>query len=114
MGVYAIVIVQAKNTASGTDYMSRTVAPFLRDNKGKLYEYSDPLTTERKATLAAAWEFDVHPTVFTDIQPGTEPPLLLLWDVDTDVQSLTLIMTDGINRVEWDLGDFVNIPPFKK
>jgi hypothetical protein len=29
------------------------------------------------------------------------------------VQSLTLIMTDGRKRVEWDLGNFSNIPPYK-
>ena len=81
--------------------------------RGAIYDFSDPLTTERMAMLAAMWEFSVGKSVFDDINPGVETPLLMLWDVKEDVQSLTLIMTDGRNRFEWDLGDFANIPPYK-
>lgn len=114
MGNYAIVILRVKNTGPGTDEMARTLAPYLRDDKGRRYEMSDPLTIEREAMLAAAWEFDVHPTVFSNVQPGTEPPLLMLWDVGEDVQNLRLYITNGRQTVSWDLGDFTNIPPFKK
>lgn len=114
MGNYAIVIVLARNLASGTDKMSRTLGLFLRDDKGRTYDFSDPLTTERWAMIAACWEFSIGPTPFTDLGPGHETPLLMLWDVAADVQSLTLVITDGHRRVEWDLGDFANIPPFKK
>jgi hypothetical protein len=113
MGRYAIVFVLAKNLASGTQSMNRSLAPMLRDDKGRVYDFSDPLTTERMAMLAAMWEFSVGKSVFDDINPGVETPLLMLWDVKEDVQSLTLIMTDGRNRFEWDLGDFANIPPYK-
>ena len=113
MGRYAIVFVLAKNLASGTQSINRSLAPMLRDDKGRIYDFSDPLTTERMAMLAAMWEFSVGKSVFDDINPGVETPLLMLWDVKEDVQSLTLIMTDGRNRFEWDLGNFANIPPYK-
>jgi hypothetical protein len=113
MGRYAIVFVLAKNLASGTQRISSSLAPMLRDDKGRIYDYSDPLTTERMAMIHAMWEFSVGKCVFDDINPGVETPLLMLWDVNEDVQSLTLIMTDGHNRFEWDLGNFSNIPPYK-
>jgi len=113
MGRYAIVFVLAKNVASGTQSISNSLAPALRDDKGRIYDFSDPLTTERWAMIYAMWEFSVGKSVFDDINPGVETPLLMLWDVKEDVQSLTLILTDGRNRVEWDLGDFANIPPYK-
>ena len=111
MGRYAIVFVLAKNLASGTQSINRSLAPMLRDDKGRVYDFSDPLTTERMAMITAMWEFSVGKSVFDDINPGVETPLLMLWDVNEDVQSLTLIMTDGRNRFEWDLGDFADIPP---
>jgi hypothetical protein len=113
MGRYAIVFVLAKNLAPGTQSISATLAPALRDDKGRIYDYSDPLTTERWAMIYAMWEFSVGKSVFDDINPGVETPLLMLWDVNEDVQSLTLILSDGLNRVEWDLGNFSNIPPYK-
>lgn len=113
MGRYAIVFVLAKNLASGTQSIADTLEPALKDNKGRIYDYSDPLTTERMAMIYASWEFSVGKTVFNDINPGEETPLLMLWDVKEDVQSLVLILTDGRTRVEWDLGDFANIPPYK-
>ena len=61
--------------------------------------------------IAAMWEFSVGKSVFDDINPGVETPLLMLWDVNEDVQSLTLIMTDGRNRFEWDLGNFSTYHP---
>jgi uncharacterized protein YraI len=115
MGNYAIVIVLAKNLASGTQDLARTLALGLRDDKGRIYEYSKPLTTERYANQAACWEFVVHPSPFYDINPGVETPLLMLWDVKEDVQSLVLVIADeNDNIVEWDLGNFSNIPPYKK
>ncbi len=113
MGRYAIVFVLAKNLAPGTQSISSSLAPVLKDDKGRIYDYSDPLTTERMAMLYAMWEFSVGKTVFSDINPGVETPLLMLWDVNEDVQSLTLLLTDGRNRVEWDLGNFSDIPPYK-
>jgi hypothetical protein len=113
MGRYAIVFILAKNLASGTQSINSSLAPMLRDDKGRIYDFSDPLTTERWAMIYAMWEFSVGKSVFSDINPGVETPLLMLWDVKEDVQSLTLIMTDGNNRFEWDLGDFANIPPYK-
>ena len=113
MGRYAIVFVLAKNLAPGTQSISSSLAPALRDDKGRIYDYSDPLTTERWANIYATWEFSVGKTVFSDINPGVETPLLMLWDVKEDVQSLTLILTDGINKIEWDLGNFSNIPPYQ-
>jgi hypothetical protein len=38
----------------------------------------------------------------------------MVWDVNEDVESLTLILTDGKTRAEWDLGNFSNIPPYEK
>ena len=113
MGRYAIVFVLAKNLASGTQSINNSLAPALKDDKGRVYEFSDPLTTERWAMIYAMWEFSVGKSVFDDINPGVETPLLMLWDVKEDVQSLTLIMADGRNRFEWDLGTFSNIPPYK-
>jgi uncharacterized protein YraI len=113
MGRYAIVFVLAKNLASGTQDMAASLAPMLKDDKGRTYDFSDPLTTERMAMIYASWEFSVGKTVFNDVNPGVETPLLMLWDVKEDVGSLTLILTDGGSQVEWDLGNFSNIAPYK-
>jgi len=114
MGNYAIVIVLAKNIAPGTDDLNRTLVLRLRDDKGRVYDYSDPYSAERYANIAAAWQFVVHPTPFRNINPGVETPLVMVWDVNEDVESLTLILTDGKTRAEWDLGNFSNIPPYEK
>ncbi len=113
MGRYAIVFVLAKNLAPGTQDINATLSAALRDDKGRLYEFSDALTTERMAMIYAEWEFSVGKSIFGDVNPGVETPLLMLWDVNEDVQSLTLIISEGRNRVEWDLGGFSNIPPYK-
>jgi hypothetical protein len=63
--------------------------------------------------IYGCWEFSVGKTVFDDLNPGVETPLLMLWDVQEDVGSLTLIRTDGGSRVEWDLGNFSSILPYK-
>ena len=47
MGRYAIVFILAKNLASGTQSINSSLAPMLRDDKGRIYDFSDPLTTER-------------------------------------------------------------------
>ena len=114
MGNYAIVILDVKNTAGGSSRLADNVAVYLRDDKKRLYEFSDPFTTERNAMIAANWEFNVHPSIFEIFGPAAEKPVLVLWDVNPDAQSLTLGFSDGVNKVEWDLGDFTNIPPFKK
>ena len=93
MGRYAIVFVLAKNLASGTQRISATLAPALKDDKGRIYDYSDPLTTERLAMIYATWEFSVGKTVFDDINPGVETPLLMLWDVNEDALNRTLTET---------------------
>jgi uncharacterized protein YraI len=115
MGNYAIVIVLAKNLASGTQDMNRTLMPRLKDQLGRIYKYSSPYTAARTAGASATWEFSVNPTIFTNINPNVETPLLMLWDVNQDVANLHLLIEDdNDNIVEWNLGDFANIPPFKK
>lgn len=96
-----------------TQSISSSLAPVLRDDKGLYYDYSDPLTTERMAMIAATWEFSVGKTIFSNTNPSVETPLLMLWDAKEDVPSLTLILTDGLNVVEWDLGNFSDIPPYQ-
>jgi uncharacterized protein YraI len=113
MGRYAIVFVLAKNVASGTQDIASTLRPALRDDKGRVYDYSGPWTTERMAMIYATWEFSIGSTVFDDVNPGVETPLLMVWDVKEDVQALNLVMTDGTTTAEWDLGNFSNIPPYQ-
>jgi uncharacterized protein YgiM (DUF1202 family) len=114
MGTYAIVIVLAKNLAPGTTSPSDSLWFALVDDQGRDHDYSDPLTTERLANIAAAWQFVVHPTPFTNVDPGVETPMLMLWDVAQDVQSLKLVISDNVTVATWDLGNFSNIPPFEK
>ncbi len=114
MGTYAIVIILAKNLAPGTTSPNDTLWFSLVDERGRIYDYSEPLSTERTAMLAAAWQFVVHPTIFRDVDPGVETPMLMLWDVPQDVQSLKLVVGDNVNTVRWDLGNFSDIPPFTK
>ena len=78
MGRYAIVFILAKNLASSTQSINSSLAPMLRDDKGRIYDFSDPLTTERWAMIYAMWEFSVGKSVFSDINPGVETPLLML------------------------------------
>ena len=42
MGRYAIVFILAKNLASGTQSINSSLAPTLRDDKGRIYDFSDP------------------------------------------------------------------------
>ncbi len=112
MGNYAIVIVLAKNVLPGSTSMSETISVRLHDDKGRWYDISKPLTTERFAMLAASWEFSVGPVVFTTIDPGNETPLLILWDVAEDVEACSLVVSDGRTSATWDLGRFADIPPY--
>jgi len=114
MGNYAIVIALVKNNLPGSSAMSEGVSVELRDDKRRRYEISDPLTTERFAMLAASWQFSVGPVIFTTMDPGDETPMLFLWDVAEDVESLSLVVTDGKDVATWNLGRFADIPPYKK
>jgi len=114
MGNYAIVIALVKNVLPGSAAMSETVSVGLKDDSGRWYDISKPLSTERFAMLAASWQFTVGPVVFTIIDPGDETPLLILWDIAEDVESLSLVVSDGKAVATWDLGRFADIPPYQK
>jgi len=97
MGHYLIVVVDATNLQSGTDYFDRTIDPWVVDAAGKVFDIKGV------ASGYAQWQLGGLDSIFTSVNPGQFVRMAFAVDLPDDTGRLYLKTDVGV-RV--DLGDF--------
>jgi hypothetical protein len=97
MGHYLIVVVEATNLQSGTDYFDRNIDPWVVDSAGKIYDIKGV------ASGYAQWQLGGLDSIFTSVNPSHFVRMAFAVDLPDDTGRLYLKTDVGV-RVE--LGDF--------
>ena len=97
MGRYLIVVIDATNLQSGTDYFDRTIAPWVTDEPGNVFSVAGT------ASGYARWQYGGLSSIYTDVNPGSF--VRIAFAVDLPDETGRVLLSTGIG--EWvDLGDF--------
>jgi len=102
MGHFLIVIVEAVNLQSGTDYFDRTIEPYVVDDP-----WSDTYFQSSAGTTYSKWQFGGLASTLTYVNPGDFVRIVMAFDVP-DGEGHLLLSTDIPKWV--DLGDFAAMP----
>ncbi|BAL99254.1 MULTISPECIES: SH3 domain-containing protein [Caldilinea] len=97
MGRFLIVVIDATNLQSGTDYFYRNISPVVVDEKGKRYSFSGV------GSGYAQWQLGGLDSLFTNVNPGNSIRLAFAVDLP-EATGRIYLRTDVGKRV--DLGDF--------
>lgn len=97
MGYYLVVIIDATNLQSGTDYFARNIDPWVTDAAGNVF------TSSSAATGYAQWQYGGISSAYTDVNPGNFVRIALAVDLPENTGQV-LLSTDAGKWV--DLGDF--------
>ncbi len=101
MGHFLIVIINAVNLQSGTDYFDRNVDPYVIDDSANAYFQSS------KGTWYATWQYEGLATSFTDVNPGNFVRIAMAYDLPDGIGEVRL----STALLEWfDLGNFDEMP----
>lgn len=84
MGHFLVVIIDAVNLQSGTDYFARNLAPWVTDRSAKEYLPSF------KGTLYAQWQYGGLDSIFTDVNPGQSVRMAFVVDLPDDLGDILL------------------------
>ena len=101
MGHYLVVIIDATNLQSGTDYFARNIVPWITDNTGNVFRANS------SASSYAQWQYGGLDSIYTDVNPGHSVRMGLAIDLPTEV-GLVKLSTDASKWI--DLGDFSTMP----
>lgn len=97
MGHYLVVVIDATNLQSGTDYFDRTIDPWVTDQAGKVYG------TSGTASSYAQWQYGGLSSLYTDVNPGNFVRIAFAVDLPDETGKVLLSTDVG----KWiDLGDF--------
>lgn len=97
MGHFLIVILEATNLQSGTDYFARNIEPWLTDDPGNVY------TLSGTGSGYARWQYGGLTSIYTDVNPGNFARIAIAYDLP-DSTGHVLLSTDVSKWV--DLGNF--------
>jgi hypothetical protein len=97
MGHFLIVIVEATNMQSGTDYFDRNLDPWLTDDAGNVYGPSG------SGSSRAQWQYGGLTSPYENVNPGNFARVAIAYDLP-DSLGHVLLSTDAGKWV--DLGDF--------
>lgn len=84
MGHWVVVILDAVNEQSGTDYFYRNIEPYLVDDAGNVYR------ADGKASGYAEWQYGGLSSSFSDVDPGKLARVAMAFDIPDGVGGLTL------------------------
>ena len=99
---YLVVIIDATNLQSGTDYFDRTIEPYVVDDP-----WSDTYFQSSAGTTYSKWQFGGLASTLTYVNPGDFVRIVMAFDVP-DSEGHLLLSTDIPKWV--DLGDFAAMP----
>lgn len=97
MGNYLVVVIDATNLQSGTDYFARNLDPEVTDAAGTVFR------VDGSASGYAQWQYGGISSVYTDVNPGNFVRIALAVDLP-ETTGAVLLRTDSGHRI--DLGDF--------
>ena len=97
MGHFLVVIIDATNLQSGTDYFDRTIDPWVTDAAGNVY------STSGTGSGYARWQYGGISSLFTNVDPGDFVRIAFAVDLPDDTGPV-LLSTDVGKWVE--LGNF--------
>ncbi|MFZ1769002.1 MAG: hypothetical protein WAU00_07380, partial [Caldilinea sp.] len=101
MGHFLVVIIDATNLQSGTDYFDRNIDPWVTDAAGKVY------STSGTASGYAGWQYGGISSLFTNVDPGDFVRIAFAVDLPDDTGNV-LLSTDVGKWVA--LGNFAAMP----
>lgn len=84
MGNWVVVIMDAVNEQSGTDYFANNVKPYLIDDAGNTYRM------DGKASGYAEWQYGGLSSIYSDVDPGKLARIAVAYDVPEGATNLTL------------------------
>jgi len=97
MGHFLIVIIDAVNEQSGTDYFANNIEPYLTDAAGNVYRHSS------KGSSYAEWQYGGISSIYSDVNPGSLARIAMAFDLSDDVGQVML----STDLPAWvDLGNF--------
>lgn len=97
MGYYLVVIIDATNLQSGTDYFARNLDPEVSDAAGKVFSSSGA------ASGYAQWQYGGISSEYTDVNPGNFVRIAIAVDLPESTGQVQLRTKAGISV---DLGNF--------
>ena len=97
MGHFLIVIIEATNLQSGTDYFDRNLDPWLTDDAANVYGPSG------SGSSRAQWQYGGLTSPYENVNPGNFARVAIAYDLP-DSLGHVLLSTDAGKWV--DLGDF--------
>lgn len=97
MGYYLVVIIDATNLQSGTDYFARNLDPEVIDAAGKVFSSSGA------ASSYAQWQYGGISSEYTDVNPGNFVRIAIALDLPENTGQVRLRTKAGVTI---DLGDF--------
>lgn len=100
MGHFLVVIVDAVNEQSGTDYFARNIKPYLVDDPGQAY------FEDGSGTSYATWQYNGISTIYTDVNPGNLVRIAMAFDLPDNLGH-TMLSTELPGWI--DLGDFAKM-----
>ena len=100
-GNFLVVIIEATNLQSGTDYFARNLDPWVTDKDANVYYYHS------RGTSYAEWQFGGLDSIFKDVNPGVTTRMAMAFDVPDGVGRIML----SLETPAWiELGDFSTMP----
>jgi len=97
MGHYLIVIIDATNLQSGTDYFDRKIDPWVTNEAGKTF------SSGGTASGYARWQYGGLSSIYANVDPGHFVRMAIAVDLPSDTGKVLLSTDVG----KWvDLGDF--------
>ena len=97
MGRYLIVVIDATKLQSGTDYFDRSIAPWVTDEPGNVFNRAGT------ASGYARWQYGGLSSIYTDVNPGNFVRMAFAVDLPDDTGRVLLSTDIG----QWiDLGNF--------
>lgn len=97
MGHFLIVILEATNLQSGTDYFDRNIDPWVTDDPGNVYAPSG------SGSSRAEWQYGGLTSSFENVNPGNFARIAIAYDLPDSLGHILLSTDVG----KWiDLGNF--------
>jgi len=101
MGNFLIVVIEAVNLQSGTDYFARNIRPYVTDKAARIYDDSV------KGSIYAQWQLGGYSSFYTDVNPGNFVRMAAAYDIPDGVGDVLLSTAIG----KWIyLGNFSQMP----
>lgn len=100
MGHFLVVVIDATNLQSGTDYFDRNIDPWVTDEAGNVF------STSGTASGYAQWQFGGLSSLFTNVNPGNF--VRIAFAVDLPDSTGRLLLSTDVGK--WiDLGNFAEM-----